>query len=175
MDANRRETTTGPRRRPVAAPAKADEPKPQEWQENDRQARFERMVERFASILGRTKQEVIELGRADQEELKRQLVAAGWDPVTGRVRIRRFKEGKPIATGTAFDIRRTTTDAVTLRASDLRPAEDPLERLQEAVEALPDASRDRADELGHQFDEEAKADAQLVMKAIEKKVAAGAA
>lgn len=42
-------------------------------------------------------------------------------------------------------------------AAELPPTRDPMERLQEAVEALPDASRDRADELGQEIDEKATA------------------
>jgi hypothetical protein len=134
----------------------------QPWQRKDMEARRDRLAEEYAAILDMPKAEVIDLWRADQKQLRKQLVEAGYDPDT----LRRPNTISTFGDLTTFAIRRRTTAAVTLTPSSLRPAEDPAERLREAVEALPDASRDRADELGQDMAEKAAADVQIVEAAI---------
>lgn len=175
MNANQRPSAAGPLERPAASTAKRDrwkakgKEKPatplQPWQEQDMKAKVMLLAERIGRLLQMSPQAVIEIGKADKNDLRRRIVEAGYDPDTLRQRL--YVPDRCEAS--TYAIRRRTTAGVTLTPSDLRPAEDPAQRLQEAVEALPDASRDRADELGQEYIDEASADAQIVLEAIERK------
>lgn len=169
MDENRRPTRDTSREvSPAASRTKKAAQPPnhlQPWQVNDMKAKRDRLAEEYAVILGMPQAEVIDLWKADPKQLRKQLVEAGYDPDT----LRRPNTISTFADLSTYAIRRRTTAGVTLTPSDLQPAEDPAQRLQEAVEALPDASRDRADELGQEYLDEASADAQIVREAIERK------
>lgn len=147
----------------------------QTWEIEAQKHRVLRLAEGIGRILDMTPEAVIEIGKADKNDLRRRIVKAGYDPDTLRSLSTNQPMCMPIRSihdrckNSAYAIRRRTTAGVTLTPSDLRPAEDPGQRLQEAVEALPDASRDRADELGQEYVDEASADAQIVLEAIERK------
>lgn len=175
MDENGRPTRDTSREvSPTASQTKqaAQPPTRQAWEVEAAKAEQQRRVEAYAYILGMTTDEVIDLWKRDHQQLGQRVIAAGYDPSTCRRHgskgtAEAYQEKTPPST---YAIRRRTTAGVTLTPSDLQPAEDPAQRLQEAVEALPDASRDRADQHGQEMiDEEAAAATRMLIQTVERK------
>jgi hypothetical protein len=179
LDQNGRPSTDTSGEVPVAASTAQSAAAPpadlQPWQIEDMRARRQQRAEEYAAVLGMTVEAVIDLWRNDHKQLRKQLLMAGYDPDT----LRRFGakgtakafQEKETSETSRYAIRRDTTASVTLKRSSLRPAEDPAERLQEAVEALPEASKDRADQLGHDLDEQAAAEAQMLAATVSRQLA----
>lgn len=166
-DRNRRPAAAGHEGRPPRPPGQGQ--LPASPAHRDDIARKHRLATDYAYHLGMKIEEVIDLWRADKEELKRRLVEAGIDPFTGKRRKGSSvaQQGRPAAApadDTAFEIRRYAAHAVSRRdeppqADDLdeqRRREEVILSLRQAAEAdlrrsirkAPQASRRKAGKLG---------------------------
>jgi len=165
-DRNRRPAAAGHEGRPPRPPKQG----PASPAHRDDIARKHRLATDYAYHLGMKIEEVIDLWRADKEELKRRLIERHIDPFTGKRRkgSRMAPQGRPAdapADDTAFEIRRHAAHAVSLRdepepaapdLGDQRRRDEMILSLRRAAEAdlrqsirkAPKASRRKAGQLG---------------------------
>jgi hypothetical protein len=134
---------------------------------------FRQYVAACSKTLRMSEAEVIELGKADKDELVRRLDAAGADPRTGRRRVRR---ADPAAD--ALSIRQAVTAAVSMHSEpqeagdafgasgDTQAADEAADGLRDALASMSPSGRERARDLGEEtaVDHEA-AELQAVIEA----------
>lgn len=158
LDSNRRTAAAGRRPAAASAPGKAkpgaqQQPREQDWERKDREAKQERLAEYYADKLGTSKAEVIDLWKTNMEELRRRLIEVGMDPKTNRFptpqenRNRRISIGyrDPYATygTTTFDLRAKAVQAVSV-VEDTGEAEERAAREAEWAACLAKASQSSA-------------------------------